>query len=259
MIVGMANSRIHIFDAPTARYKCTLVGHERGVWTLVLVSPSTPEPGDDDYPTSSSSRYSTPMPATGHSFSRTAGGGRASTRYRDDGLSRRASTGAGISSWQTPPTQSPNPNPQAESVYTYQPPNMGFDPTAPPLPSAGPSSAGYAVGPAPTIGGFGVYRSASSAATMQEGSTWVAGPPGMGGTAEIPPFGGSGGSGTSGGSGSGGEGGGREKTVHPTKRTRSSDVCGSARGWAEKGMGSRHLVVSGGCDRHVKVWDVATG
>ncbi len=36
---------------------------------------------------------------------------------------------------------------------------------------------------------------------------------------------------------------------------KQSDVCGSARGWGIK----RPLVVSGGCDREVKVWDVETG
>ena len=40
-----------------------------------------------------------------------------------------------------------------------------------------------------------------------------------------------------------------------TKKMRQSDVCGGARGWGNR----RPLVVSGGCDRQVKVWDVLTG
>ncbi|TXT10700.1 hypothetical protein VHUM_02205 [Vanrija humicola] len=40
-----------------------------------------------------------------------------------------------------------------------------------------------------------------------------------------------------------------------TKRMRSSDVCGSAAGWGAKAT----LVVSGGCDRDVRVWNIATG
>ncbi len=45
------------------------------------------------------------------------------------------------------------------------------------------------------------------------------------------------------------------KGARPTRRMKQSDVCGSARGWGNK----RPLVVSGGCDREVKVWDVETG
>ncbi|KAL1408948.1 hypothetical protein Q8F55_005762 [Vanrija albida] len=40
-----------------------------------------------------------------------------------------------------------------------------------------------------------------------------------------------------------------------TKRMRSSDVCGSAAGWGAKAT----LVVSGGCDRDVRVWNIVTG
>lgn len=40
-----------------------------------------------------------------------------------------------------------------------------------------------------------------------------------------------------------------------TRRMRSSDVCGSATSWGVK----RTLVVSGGCDREVRVWDLAEG
>lgn len=36
---------------------------------------------------------------------------------------------------------------------------------------------------------------------------------------------------------------------------RQSDVCNAARGWGDE----RALIVSGGCDRTLKVWDAATG
>ncbi len=39
------------------------------------------------------------------------------------------------------------------------------------------------------------------------------------------------------------------------KRMKQSDVSGSARGWGPR----RSFVVSGGCDREVKVWDTETG
>jgi hypothetical protein len=208
----MANCRIHIFDASTARYKCTLEGHERGVWTLVLVSPSTSEPGDDDYPSSTPNPYKQGPP---QSFSG-RGVGRSAGNYRDEGRSRRASTGTGQTIWGTPPTQIP------ESATTYQPPNIGFDPASVP-PSMG---SRFAFGPSSSGNSEAndIHRSASASAYLGNQGQRRPG-----------------------------------RTVHPTKRMKSSDVCGSARGWSEKGLGSRHLVVSGGCDRHLKVWDVSTG
>lgn len=209
----MANCRIHIFDASTARYKCTLLGHERGVWTLVLVSPSTPEPGDADYPSSTSNSPHRPGPPQAFSG---RGVGRSAGNYRDEGISRRASTGTGSSTWGIPPTQIPEP------AYTYQPPDLGFDPASVP-PSFG-STSTFGL----SASSNDIYRSNSASAhteTYPEGQTRKRG----------------------------------GKTIHPTKRMRSSDVGGSARGWSEKGLGSRHLVVSGGCDRHLKVWDVSTG
>ncbi|EPQ27008.1 uncharacterized protein PFL1_05292 [Pseudozyma flocculosa PF-1] len=38
IVVGMANSKIHVFDAETGLYSQTLLGHESGVWCLTLVS-----------------------------------------------------------------------------------------------------------------------------------------------------------------------------------------------------------------------------
>ncbi|CEH17474.1 wd40 repeat-like protein [Ceraceosorus bombacis] len=38
IVVGMANAKIHVFDAQTGLYARTLIGHETGVWALTLVS-----------------------------------------------------------------------------------------------------------------------------------------------------------------------------------------------------------------------------
>lgn len=38
IIIGMANSKIHVFDAATGAFKRTLNGHTLGVWCLALVS-----------------------------------------------------------------------------------------------------------------------------------------------------------------------------------------------------------------------------
>lgn len=38
IVVGLANSRVHVFSAPTGVLARTLIGHEAGVWSLWLVS-----------------------------------------------------------------------------------------------------------------------------------------------------------------------------------------------------------------------------
>ena len=38
IVVGMANSKIHVFDTQTGMYSRTLLGHESGVWCLALIS-----------------------------------------------------------------------------------------------------------------------------------------------------------------------------------------------------------------------------
>lgn len=38
-VIGMGNSEIHVFDATTGHYRQSLLGHELGVWALVLVAP----------------------------------------------------------------------------------------------------------------------------------------------------------------------------------------------------------------------------
>jgi F-box and WD-40 domain protein CDC4 len=73
IVIAMANSHIHIFDAPTGNYRRSLIGHEAGVWALVLVSPAPRKAGGLDDPTTAAS----------------ASSGR--LQHRDDGLHRRAS------------------------------------------------------------------------------------------------------------------------------------------------------------------------
>lgn len=73
-VIGMANSKIHIFDARTGAFRRSLIGHELGVWALVLVHPSRPSPPTPVYEEESFAR----MP-------------RAPGAYRDGGQSRRAS------------------------------------------------------------------------------------------------------------------------------------------------------------------------
>ena len=74
IVIGMANSKIHIFDGRTGAFRRSLLGHEQGVWALVLVHPSRPR-----RQTSDAEESSFPRP------------GKAPGAYRDDGLMRRAS------------------------------------------------------------------------------------------------------------------------------------------------------------------------
>ncbi|KAJ9121841.1 hypothetical protein QFC22_002464 [Naganishia vaughanmartiniae] len=50
-----------------------------------------------------------------------------------------------------------------------------------------------------------------------------------------------------------------EEEVHSppprARRMQQSDVCGAAKGWGQRDP----IVISGGCDRDVKVWNVTTG
>ena len=46
LVVGLANSRIHIFSAKTGVLARTLVGHESGVWAVALVSAGGVRPPD---------------------------------------------------------------------------------------------------------------------------------------------------------------------------------------------------------------------
>lgn len=47
IVVGMATSKVHVFEAATGSYVKTLDGHELGVWCLTLVSKSAKSPDED--------------------------------------------------------------------------------------------------------------------------------------------------------------------------------------------------------------------
>lgn len=49
VVVGLANSRIHVFSARTGVLSRTLVGHESGVWAVSLVRGGDPMKGGDGY------------------------------------------------------------------------------------------------------------------------------------------------------------------------------------------------------------------
>lgn len=48
IVVGMANSKIHVFSAETGLYAHTLLGHDAGVWCLTLISRTNKDGRNDD-------------------------------------------------------------------------------------------------------------------------------------------------------------------------------------------------------------------
>lgn len=64
IVVGMANSKIHVFDAKTGLFASTLQGHESGVWCLTLVSKTERKDGKSNSNTSRSKSSSASTSAT---------------------------------------------------------------------------------------------------------------------------------------------------------------------------------------------------
>ncbi|ORY30794.1 WD40-repeat-containing domain protein [Naematelia encephala] len=186
IVIGMANAKIHIFDANTGAFRRSLIGHELGVWALVVIIPQPPAAASEAAPASTSS--SSKHRFHGLSFDEIEPSRlpRAPTQYRDDGQSRRASFNGGMG----PADMSA---PTGSNTYAY----------------------GYGISRPNTALGFGA-RLGDSGRRIPADSGF-----GLG------------------------------------TRMRSSDVCGSARGWG--GGETRNLVVSGGCDKELKVWDGDTG
>ncbi|KAK4684701.1 F-box and WD-40 domain protein CDC4, partial [Tremellales sp. Uapishka_1] len=89
IVIGMANANIHIFDAATGAHRRCLVGHESGVWCLVLVTPS---PRRAPVPTSSFSKN------MGDDLYGRKGSSKAQYAHRDPAGARRSSI-TGLDSW----------------------------------------------------------------------------------------------------------------------------------------------------------------
>lgn len=208
IVVGMATSKVHIFEAHRGTYVKTLDGHELGVWCLTLVSKrggprdesrSSSKKGkarasNDDWSLDeqpSPTRYPEPSPM-GASFSQPGAHARAAgtAEFADaspKSIFRRGANGRVDASPSTPP--------QPRRRRSFQ----GFDATATsstPLAADGPSD------DAPRTGGMGI------GAGGETGDSW-----------------------------------------------QQAGVCGTARGWGQPGA----VVVSGGCDRDVRVWDIESG
>ncbi|GAA5901607.1 hypothetical protein JCM6882_006021 [Rhodosporidiobolus microsporus] len=222
IVVGMATSKVHVFEAKMGTYVRTLEGHELGVWCLTLVTKgggprggvaeTHDEGAEDDWDgfgkgkgrasgTASSSRpLASPMgttfsqpgfPSSSNSASTLNVPGSSHINFFRDGAT-------------TPLAASFHSSPSSPS-HPAQPPRRrrSFPSSASPFAPASPPAAS-ADGPpgADTPGGMGIGAGGPTGDSSQQ-----------------------------------------------------AGVCGTARGWGQKGA----IVVSGGCDRDVRVWEVETG
>lgn len=265
IIVGMATNQIHVFDAKTGAYVQQLVGHTLGVWCLVLVSkgghkldkegkrvkspktdvegmPSifqTPgrtswEAASDDDESSSSDDEEDGKERASPTMTRSSSTG----FLRTDGMERTRSASArpadretffqeASESFISSPYLGVNdgsPQGRGNNKSTSQPRR----PSSSGMPSSEPSKRRRSNKRPSSFCGVPSSDPSSSA---QDGSSsssakFTSNPSGF-------PFGGNG------------------TNISPQQAA----ACGTAQGWGQPGA----VAVSGGCDRDVRVWDVATG
>lgn len=180
--IGMANSRIHVFDIKNGRLKRHLLGHGAGVWALGLI---TKNPIAD-------SNYQSPP-----NFNNLNGEIRSSTSM---GLGSGMGMGTGHEDQHQTRRSSFNASAAARAEFGIMP-GMGF------------------------VGGD--HRDLERERERK--------PPRRPSTAT---------------------GYGPSRPRREAKKMKSSDPCGSAMGWP--GL-RRDLVVSGGSDKTLRVWDIETG
>jgi len=179
IVIGMANTKIHLFEAERGKFIRTFAGHELGVWALYLVSNGPPptdgiyndEIGMDGELNFNMGSYDNDPDSSG----------RAKARKRSRGDTRRASLGESSYRGGLPSHHANGSSSQStQSGLRTQP--GSYDPNGP---------------FGPRYPGVEIY-----------GSRW-----------------------------------------------QTSDPANAAHGWGQK----QQFIVSGGCDRDVKVWDLETG
>lgn len=214
IVVGMATSKIHVFDADTGAYVRTLAGHELGVWCLTLVSTGGVRLDAEGKPVLTAASAKGKEPATfADDRDRAWATGR---QFAADAHFAMADLDAALSSVGTAGTASGPASPvrhrRADSAVPVSPSR-----------SRAPRSSHPAGRDEPRTR----PRRPSSLTDFPPPrfETEVPVPP-------LPPLNGDGG-----------------------LSAQQASVCGTARGWGQDGA----VVVSGGCDRDVRVWDVRTG
>ncbi|KAL7415584.1 hypothetical protein BDY24DRAFT_413175 [Mrakia frigida] len=246
IVIGMANCKIHVFESESGTFLRTLVGHDLGVWCLTLVSAGgerkeAPTPDEDLVDDAMDYEEQQQQQPSSSSFYK------ASTRRSStdaivwDGGSSSSATGVGSRNYnnnnnnRSALSASAGPPPLGEagagssSTFDHYPSQLNSSLSASSNPMSSTASLPATFANISDVPGMGSFLGSSS------------GSGGAGGG-----FGGGMGGGAPGGGGGGG--GGRF-------RKPQSDVCGAAKGWGQEGA----VIVSGGCDRDVRVWDAETG
>lgn len=227
IVIGMANCKIHVFDAATGTFLRTLVGHELGVWCLTLIS-------------AGGERKSAPPPrsATADDVDMDAAASGGSSRARADPFYRAAAAHS-----PAPPASS-----QHAGGRLHRRRRSSASPTMSTPSVGGPVNTPVVIGgttdvplgpdgqpqPPPPQGLYAGLTDFSANSQRPAASSTTSLPPSFDDHFRA--------------SASRHGRGGRPKVAQ-------SDVCGASKGFGQ----SRTLIVSGGCDRDVRVWDAETG
>ncbi|KAK9893888.1 hypothetical protein P389DRAFT_174789 [Cystobasidium minutum MCA 4210] len=258
IIVGMATNQIHVFDAKTGAYVQQLVGHSLGVWCLVLVSKGgqrldkdgkkvrspdmeghtipevfkqaeTPYSGSEDEEETDSDEDGDVQdsPTTGRA---------GTTHLRAAGMERMRSASAR-------PADRESFFQEASDSLASSPdilgPHQGSPQASEPTPSSFKSRRLSSAAPCRNRTKRRNKRPSSFCGIPSSGpSDSAQDGPSSSSSRSVPrpsgfPFGGEGGN------------------ISPQQAA----ACGTAQGWGQPGA----VAVSGGCDRDVRVWDVASG
>lgn len=261
IIVGMATNQIHVFDAKTGAYVQQLVGHTLGVWCLVLVSKGGQRLDKDGKKTKSPNIGDNSVPSI---FKTTAGtswdgsdeeeassyGSSDEDKAASPSLVRSYSTGL-LRADGMERTRSASARPADRETFfqdgnesIMSSPHLGVNDGSPQarakegsnrttrrlssvIPTLEPSKTRRSNRrPSSFCGVPSSDASSAYAGTSSSSAGFTSNPSGF-------PFGGNG------------------SNISPQQAA----ACGTAQGWGQPGA----VAVSGGCDRDVRVWDVATG
>ncbi|CDZ97981.1 Cdc4 and related F-box and WD-40 proteins [Phaffia rhodozyma] len=219
IVIGMANSKIHIFDCETGAFLRSLQGHGQGVWALTLVSQGgvrRPRPGSEE-----------PNPWTTDTGDHRDGqknNSQLDLLRPDEQRLARSRSSDGISASSLAATHSSSHPGLEQSGQSGSARTNPYTHTTL-LGSANPTGSSASLPPQWEHGSSSVHLSRSST-TAASSSTEIA---------------------------SGGRG---DETGRGNPRAKERyEACGSSRGWGQEGA----VLVTGGCDRSVRVWDLETG